>query len=80
MTSEQAVGELLSGMFKGFPDFTVEIIKTYHSDDAVTLEVRMKGTHLGDWAGLNLGRSQIITRYSRINSQYLQTMLFNLFP
>ena len=23
---EQAVGELLSGMFKGFPDFTVEII------------------------------------------------------
>jgi steroid delta-isomerase-like uncharacterized protein len=49
---EQAVGELLSGMFKGFPDFTVEIIKTYHSDDAVTLEVRMKGTHLGDWAGL----------------------------
>ncbi|MFZ0893508.1 MAG: hypothetical protein WAZ77_03300 [Candidatus Nitrosopolaris sp.] len=25
---EQAVGELLTGMFKGFPDFTVEIIKT----------------------------------------------------
>lgn len=49
---EQAVGELLSGMFKGFPDFTVVIIKTYHSDDAVILEVRMKGTHLGDWAGL----------------------------
>ena len=49
---EQAVGELLSGMFKGFPDFTVEIIKTYHSDDAVTLEVRMKGTPLGNWAGL----------------------------
>lgn len=49
---EKAVGELLSGMFKGFPDFTVEIIKTYHSEDAVTLEVRMKGTHLGDWAGL----------------------------
>ena len=47
-----AVGELLSGMFKGFPDFTVVIIKTYHSDDAVILEVRMKGTHLGDWAGL----------------------------
>lgn len=23
----QAVGELLSGMFKGFPDFTVEIVK-----------------------------------------------------
>ena len=49
---EQAVGELLSGMFKGFPDFTVDIVKTHHSDDAVILEVRMKGTHLGDWAGL----------------------------
>lgn len=49
---EQAVGELLSGMFKGFQDFTVEIIKTHHSDDAVILEVRMKGTHLGEWAGL----------------------------
>ena len=49
---KQAVGELLSGMFKGFPDFTVDIVKTHHSDDAVILEVRMKGTHLGDWAGL----------------------------
>ena len=26
-------------------------MKTYHSDDAVILEVRMKGTHLGDCAG-----------------------------
>jgi hypothetical protein len=49
---EQAVGELLSGLFKGFPDFTVEVVKTYHSEDAVILEVRRKGTHLGDWAGL----------------------------
>jgi predicted ester cyclase len=49
---EQAVGELLSGMFKGFPDFTVEIIETYRSDDAVILEIKLKGTHLGDWAGL----------------------------
>ena len=48
----QAVSELLSGIFKGFPDFTVDIDKSYHSEDAVILEVRMKGTHLGDWAGL----------------------------
>lgn len=48
----QAVGESLSGIFKGFPDFTVNIDKTYHSNDAVILEVRMKGTHHGDWAGL----------------------------
>lgn len=49
---EQAVRDLLPGMFKGFPDFTVETIKTHHSDDAVILEIRLKGTHLGDWAGL----------------------------
>jgi steroid delta-isomerase-like uncharacterized protein len=55
---EQAVGELLSGIFKGFPDFTVDIDKTYHSEDAVVLEMKMKGTHLGDWAGLKAtGRS-----------------------
>ena len=51
---EQAVGELLSGMFKGFPDFTVVIIKTYHSDDAVILEVRMKGRILVTGLVLNL--------------------------
>ena len=51
---EQAVGELLSGMFKGFPDFTVEIIKTYHSDDAVILEIRLKGLILVIGLGLNL--------------------------
>ena len=54
---EQAVGELLSGMFKGFPDFTVEIIKTHHSDEAVILEIRLKGTHRGDWAGQFYARS-----------------------
>jgi steroid delta-isomerase-like uncharacterized protein len=55
---EQAVGELLSGIFKGFPDFTVDIAKTYHSEDAVVLEMKMKGTHLGDWAGFKAtGRS-----------------------
>jgi steroid delta-isomerase-like uncharacterized protein len=58
---EQAVANLLSGIFKGFPDFTVDIDKTYHSEDAVILEIRMKGTNLGDWAGLKAtGRSMDI--------------------
>ena len=35
----QAASELLSGIFKGFPDFTVDIDKTYHSEDAVILEL-----------------------------------------
>jgi steroid delta-isomerase-like uncharacterized protein len=55
---KQAVEELLSGVFIGFPDFKVHIEKTHHSEDAVILEVRMRGTHLGDWAGIKAtGRS-----------------------
>jgi steroid delta-isomerase-like uncharacterized protein len=55
---KQAVEELLSGVFSGFPDFKVHIDKTHHSEDAVILEVRMTGTHLGDWAGIKAtGRS-----------------------
>lgn len=49
---KQAVEELLSGIFNGFPDFKVNINKTHHSEDAVILEVRMTGTHRGDWAGI----------------------------
>jgi steroid delta-isomerase-like uncharacterized protein len=49
----KAVADLLSGIFKGFPDFTIDVPKTYHSDDAVILEIIMKGTHLGEWAGVS---------------------------
>jgi steroid delta-isomerase-like uncharacterized protein len=55
---KQAVEELLSGLFAGFPDFKVHIDKTHHSEEAVILEVRMTGTHRGDWAGIKAtGRS-----------------------
>ena len=58
----QAVGQLLSGVFKAFPDFAIEIIKTYHSDDAVILEAKMKGIHIGEWAGFkSTGRKIIIS-------------------
>lgn len=49
---KQAVEELLSGVFNGFPDFRVNIEKTHHSEDAVILEARMTGTQHGDWAGI----------------------------
>ena len=48
----ESVSDLLSGIFKGFSYFTIDILKTHHSDDAVILEIIMKGTHLGEWAGL----------------------------
>ena len=43
----ESVSDLLSGIFKGFSYFTIDILKTHHSDDAVILEIIMKGTHLG---------------------------------
>jgi predicted ester cyclase len=55
------VADLLSGIFKGFPNFTVDIDKTYHPEDTAILEIRMKGTTLGDWVGLKAaGRSMDI--------------------
>ena len=42
-----AVGELLGGIFQAFPDFHVETKRTYHSDDALIMELEMSGTHKG---------------------------------
>jgi steroid delta-isomerase-like uncharacterized protein len=47
-----AVHELLAGLFAGFPDFHVEPGPLFHADDAVFVEVRMTGTHRGEWAGV----------------------------
>jgi steroid delta-isomerase-like uncharacterized protein len=48
----QAVTDLLSGLFEGFPDFHVELLALHHSDTVVAIEVRLTGTHRGQWAGL----------------------------
>jgi steroid delta-isomerase-like uncharacterized protein len=48
----QAVAELMSGLFAGFPDFRAERVATYHAPDAVIAEIKMTGTHRGTWAGL----------------------------
>jgi steroid delta-isomerase-like uncharacterized protein len=45
----EAVEQMLSGLFKAFPDFHVEVLKTYHSDDAVIIEVEMSGTQKVEW-------------------------------
>lgn len=46
------VRDLLTGLFAGFPDFRAEIERLHHGDNAVTAEVRMRGTHRGPWAGI----------------------------
>ena len=46
---------------KGFPDFTVwDNQDTRHIIlDVVILEIKMKGTHLGEWAGLKPTRHKM---------------------
>ena len=47
-----SVDELLSGVFAGFPDFHVDVLKLHHADEAVIVEFRMTGTHRAPWGGL----------------------------
>lgn len=48
----EAVQDLLAGLLGAFPDFWLQKIATYHSDQAVTLECKFGGTHRGPWAGV----------------------------
>ena len=49
---EEAVQGLLSQLLGAFPDFWLNRLALYHSDDAVIVEVRFGGTHRGVWAGI----------------------------
>ena len=46
------VRDLLAGLFAGFPDFHAAIERLHHGERAVAVELRMRGTHRGPWAGL----------------------------
>ena len=48
----EAVHELMTGLFTGFPDFHVDVLDIHHSEDAVIVEEIMGGTHNGPWAGV----------------------------
>jgi steroid delta-isomerase-like uncharacterized protein len=39
-------------LMKALPDLEIDVIRRHVSDDAVLLEVMIRGTHLGDWRGL----------------------------
>jgi steroid delta-isomerase-like uncharacterized protein len=48
----QAVEDLIGSLFVGFPDWYAEPGPLCHADDAVFVEVRMTGTHDGEFAGI----------------------------
>ena len=47
-----SVNTLLLENKKGFPDFQFHPQATHHANDAVVVEGRFTGTHLGSWRGL----------------------------
>src|SRR5579885_3595011 len=52
-TGATAVHDLIASLFAGFPDWHAELTTPLlHADDAVFAEVRMTGTHRGEFAGI----------------------------
>ena len=47
-----AVRDMLQELMAGFPDFTAEVGRIHHADDAVIGEGRVTGTHDGVFAGV----------------------------
>jgi steroid delta-isomerase-like uncharacterized protein len=46
-----SVRRLYQGLLEGFPDIRVEIERRHVADDAVILELVLRGTHTGPWRG-----------------------------
>jgi predicted ester cyclase len=52
MTGQEAIGGLYSMLYGAFPDLAVRVDSAEASANAVTLEVRITGTHRGPWQGV----------------------------
>ena len=46
------VRQFYQQLMKALPDLEIEILNRHVTDDAVVLEVMIRGTHLGEWRGL----------------------------
>jgi steroid delta-isomerase-like uncharacterized protein len=52
IAGRDGVRQFYTEVFKGFPDFTIDVRQTHASDDAVILEVIIRGTHAGPFRGI----------------------------
>ena len=48
----ETVRAFYADLFTGFPDFHVEVVRRYVSDEAIILEELVSGTHKGQWNGI----------------------------
>jgi steroid delta-isomerase-like uncharacterized protein len=47
-----AVRAYYEALFRAAPDLHIDVVATHAAGEAVVLEVRLRGTHLGTWRGL----------------------------
>jgi steroid delta-isomerase-like uncharacterized protein len=52
IAGRDGVRQFYTEVFKGFPDFTIDVQQTHAGDDAVILEVIIRGTHAGPFRGI----------------------------
>jgi steroid delta-isomerase-like uncharacterized protein len=51
-SGRESVRAFYADLFTGFPDLKLEITRRYVSDDAITIEVTLTGTHKNQWNGV----------------------------
>jgi steroid delta-isomerase-like uncharacterized protein len=51
-TGQRGVGQFYTQLMKALPDLEIDVQRRHISDDAILLEVIIRGTHLGSWRGL----------------------------
>ena len=52
LDDREAVAGFYQGMFEGFPDIEIDVTNRFVTDEAIILEVVLRGTHNGTWAGI----------------------------
>ena len=50
--NRDAVAGFYHDMFQGFPDLEIEVTNRFVTDEAIILEVILRGTHDGTWDGI----------------------------
>ena len=52
LDDRDAVTGFYNDMFQGFPDLEIDVSNRFVTDDAIILEVVLRGTHMGVWADI----------------------------
>lgn len=56
---QDAIRKFYTDLFRAFPDFYIERLRAYQSDNIVIVETSTGGTHMDDWMGLPATKKKI---------------------